>query len=370
MQQLIRPFLRLFLLLAAFLLSILLLPVAAASPTFNVTLVYFRGQGLDNAARLEWRTASEDGTAAYKIERGDSEDGPFEYLSDIGIIEARGSLSYGDTYDATDNTAQNGQTYWYRLIEIEFDNSERVLHTTRVEIAPPPTPEPIEGGTDQQESTPVPTSTSAATNTPASGSNGDNDNNGNSGTNASGTPTATGSSNQVTNTPAPSATRGNRPTNTPPPPPTRMTFNSGNTAEAAGLNEEAEVVAQITPGVDSYPGPNDDGGGTGSEETYPAPPPENDNGVAADPANSYPPGAGGGNAGNVSNSDSSAVGSGRAVGSGSSSVEGQEQETQQGGSGARSRLLLWAGFIVSLLVFIGGAAFAIMLSTRQRHNNP
>lgn len=90
-----------------------------------VSLLYFRGSGLDRAVSLEWATASELNTAGYRLERADASEGPFRNLSQIGIVPAIGDSLQGAEYKATDrDSLQNGNVYYYRLIEIEFDGTE------------------------------------------------------------------------------------------------------------------------------------------------------------------------------------------------------------------------------------------------------
>jgi hypothetical protein len=90
-----------------------------------VSLLYFRGGGLEQAVLLEWATASELDTAGYRLERAEAANGTFQTLDQIGIVPAIGDSLQGAEYDAMDgNSVQNGTVYWYKLIEIEFDGTE------------------------------------------------------------------------------------------------------------------------------------------------------------------------------------------------------------------------------------------------------
>ena len=320
-----------------------------------VSLVYFRGESLDNAALLQWQTGTEIDTAGFKLLRADSTAGPFTYLSDIGIVAATGSAAVGDTYEATDEDASNGETYWYKLVEITFENSESELATIELAIAPTPTPEPVGQATSSTSGTAIPTSTSAPTNTPASPA------------------TATQSSgNSITATPS----RTPLPTNTPAPtqsqpvggtlPATQtqsavttvvVTLGSDRPEASAGKVTAAagEAIAQaagptstaqVTDEPGSYPGPAETTVVTVTvESAYPA-----ENSVGAGSATAYPGGVSPSTVGN------------RTVGSEAEETEAQGVQND----GRIGRLLLWLGFIAALLIFIGGVFFAILLSTRNR----
>jgi hypothetical protein len=106
----------------------LLMPVlvSAIDPTV-VTLLYFRGKGINNGIRLEWATGTELDTVGFRIERSNSSAGPYALLADIGFVpsEAPPDGLTGAQYDALDNSGTiNGVTYWYRLIELESSGTE------------------------------------------------------------------------------------------------------------------------------------------------------------------------------------------------------------------------------------------------------
>ena len=99
--------------------------VAAIDPTV-VTLLYFRGNGLDSAIRLEWATGTELDTAGFRLERSTSSAGPYTFLDDIGFVpsEAPPDGLSGADYDALDESGTiNGTTYWYRLVVLPQKSS-------------------------------------------------------------------------------------------------------------------------------------------------------------------------------------------------------------------------------------------------------
>jgi hypothetical protein len=125
-----------------------------------VSLLYFRGTGLEKAVSLEWATASELDTAGYRLERANAAEGPFQNLGQIGIVPARGDSLQGADYYATDrDSVQNGTKYWYRLIEIEFNGTEN-----------PVGPISVTAGRQEPTATSVPGSTAQATATTLGGS--------------------------------------------------------------------------------------------------------------------------------------------------------------------------------------------------------
>jgi hypothetical protein len=108
--------------------TILLVPtlVAAIDPAV-VTLLYFHGNGLDNAIRLEWATGTEFDTAGFRLEISAASSGPYTILDGIGFVpsEAPPDGLSGAEYVARDEISiTNGMTYWYRLIEIESSGVE------------------------------------------------------------------------------------------------------------------------------------------------------------------------------------------------------------------------------------------------------
>ncbi len=81
-----------------------------------VELVAFNAFSEPGAVRLRWSTASEQGSAYWLVERSlDAEAG----FSEIGRLPAAGSSGIGSNYSFTDDRAQPGQTYYYRIGEME-----------------------------------------------------------------------------------------------------------------------------------------------------------------------------------------------------------------------------------------------------------
>ena len=68
---------------------------------------------------VAWSTASELNTAGFNILRGDSSNGPFTRLN-AAVIPASPDPLVGGSYIYTDTNVAPGQTYYYRLEEVEL----------------------------------------------------------------------------------------------------------------------------------------------------------------------------------------------------------------------------------------------------------
>lgn len=75
---------------------------------------------------LEWTTESEIDNAGFNILRAGSEDGEYVQIND-SLIPAEGSPTQGAIYDFVDTDANNMQTYYYYLEDIDL-NGESTLH--------------------------------------------------------------------------------------------------------------------------------------------------------------------------------------------------------------------------------------------------
>jgi hypothetical protein len=71
---------------------------------------------------IEWETETEINTAGFNIYRSDSAEGEFVRINPQ-IIPSQSDAVSGATYLYTDKNVERGKTYYYRLEDIEFDNS-------------------------------------------------------------------------------------------------------------------------------------------------------------------------------------------------------------------------------------------------------
>lgn len=337
-------------------MSLILVGAAIAAPPMSVTLNYFRGESTAEGAYLEWQTSTELDTAGFRISRATNSGGPFQELGDIGFIEARGGPVSGDTYEALDTAVVSGQTYWYRLVEVEQNSNEHVLHTTRLTIGNEPT------------------ATLEAVATSDDGGNGENEGDtqpGPSNPTATATPSPSpGATNQAsTNTPRATTATPTVASQASPTPDDdgdsavdARPVGDAVDAAAATTNGQPTAVAQVT---EAYPEPPAD---VTPEETYPGEPPEEniettpvltettetEESYPAPPVNETTPGGPAAAGENV-------------VGSVPEADESTENQPQQ--SGNLSRVLLWLGFGAALIIFIAGAVFSILLSTRKQRQD-
>lgn len=103
------------------------LAVVACSPAVNP---------LQPKVVVQWQTASEVNTAGFNIYRSDNRDGPYAKLNDRLIPPSSNPLS-GGTYRYEDATAMPGQTYYYRLEDVEL-NGVSTRHEPMVLAVPQP----------------------------------------------------------------------------------------------------------------------------------------------------------------------------------------------------------------------------------------
>jgi hypothetical protein len=156
----------LFLVLFITAITILWLPIQADEPT-AVHLASFDVVPLNNAVRINWETATEIGTAGFKIKRaatGGNEEF-LDYVGDNGFVEASGNVTSGSSYTATDNQVNNGEAYTYILIELENSGTETELarETITVGIPPTNTPAVVSGGNGGSSATATPVATATVT---------------------------------------------------------------------------------------------------------------------------------------------------------------------------------------------------------------
>lgn len=356
-----------FILFAALLLA---LPVNSAlaqdgdnQPT-AVGLVSFTAATHPNGVLLTWETATELNTAGFIFHRRTGNTGDFTYLENIGMIDALGSPALGQIYQVVDQTAVLGQTYTYRLIEIEINNRQVTLGDVTITVGATPTPTPSQTPTATatvnptaapgtgSTMTPTPTATATATSsapdaTPT--------------TTSAGLPTAV-PTNFVTVTPA----SGNRPGDT-------STGVAQPTAVSSISNPPGSNAANPTSAVPPQPDAAERGAVALAQG------PETAAATAAAAAAEARPDSYAGqlfpadiqpeqgeSPQTISETAPTAltvIGSDQAYGLPPSAPANAAADTRQ--TDDRSTLFLWLGFIVALLIFITGVVGSIILYTRR-----
>jgi hypothetical protein len=347
-----------------------LLGTATAQPT-AVVLLYYQGMGLDNAVLLEWGTATEFNTAGFRLERAPNANGPYVFLNEIGFIMAEGEGIIGAEYEATDYTAVNGTTYWYKLIEVEFDGSENPETPIAVTAGVQPTATATQTPTPSRTATATVTRTApatvaatvAATSLPSP-----------TNTTMSGNlPAATAPTAVVlaTSTPQPgitlpassaqsTPTAAVAPGKPPPANATAVSFLNPNPALAQGAATPTNATgypgtgaAATTPSLTetAYPEPELTAE-PADPEAYPVE-------TAATPAFSIPGSTTNGQSPNI-------IGNNNHNDQATDMTGAGDNQAAQTGVAGNGRIFLWISFLAALLIFITAVLGCIILFTRQR----
>ena len=86
--------------------------------TTAVELTSFTAQPLDGAVELRWETGSELDNLGFHLYRSPTDAGPYEQIT-ARVIPGLGSSPEGATYAYRDASLTNGETYYYKLEDIE-----------------------------------------------------------------------------------------------------------------------------------------------------------------------------------------------------------------------------------------------------------
>lgn len=122
-------------------------------------ILSFTASATTSAINLNWTTVTEVNTLNFHIVRSTTSDGTYEKIS--GDIAATGSPVSGSSYSFSDSTAVTGQTYYYKLVVINSDESlQQMVGPVSASISPLTTP------THTATATKTPTRTATNTFTP------------------------------------------------------------------------------------------------------------------------------------------------------------------------------------------------------------
>lgn len=83
------------------------------------------------AVTVEWSTASELNTAGFNLYRADRPDGPFTQIN-AELIPASPDPLVGGSYVFTDTRVVGGQTYYYKLEDVETSGAKTDQGTVQV----------------------------------------------------------------------------------------------------------------------------------------------------------------------------------------------------------------------------------------------
>jgi hypothetical protein len=88
---------------------------------FGITLLVVQ-IALPAKIEIQWETETEFNTAGFNIYRSDDLNGSFQQLNEKLIPGVEDAASGGD-YSFVDTNVKKGNTYYYRLEDVEFDSS-------------------------------------------------------------------------------------------------------------------------------------------------------------------------------------------------------------------------------------------------------
>lgn len=91
-----------------------------------VNLISFSAEGKQKQAILKWKTACELNNAGFHIWRSHSREGGYQRIT-CAIIPAKGGPTWGGDYVLKDRCSANGQTYFYKLEDIDY-NGKSFFH--------------------------------------------------------------------------------------------------------------------------------------------------------------------------------------------------------------------------------------------------
>jgi len=74
---------------------------------------------------IKWETETEFDTAGFNIYRSEDKIGPFEQINNT-LIPSSSDAAAGGSYSFIDENVRRDQTYYYRLEDVEFDNSKKL----------------------------------------------------------------------------------------------------------------------------------------------------------------------------------------------------------------------------------------------------
>ncbi len=93
-----------------------------------VNLISYTAIGGKNHIILRWATAAEIENLGYIILRSNQEDGDYQeidsYINNNSLV-GTGNTSVGSNYEYLDSKVDNGQKYWYKLVDISYSGNRR-----------------------------------------------------------------------------------------------------------------------------------------------------------------------------------------------------------------------------------------------------
>ena len=110
-------------------------PLLSTLSTIPVELISFNATQIDEGVRLDWRTASESNNQGWAVERKTVEG----EWSDLGFIAGMGTTFEDQSYSFLDDQTRAGETYDYRLRQMDYDGTTDHSPVFRIMVTPKPT---------------------------------------------------------------------------------------------------------------------------------------------------------------------------------------------------------------------------------------
>jgi uncharacterized repeat protein (TIGR01451 family) len=109
------------------------LPIDVQVP---VEISSFSAKSANGSVFLQWITESETENAGFYLYRCNRSDGPFEPLNEK-LIEGQGTIQSRKEYEYLDRHVQVGETYYYKLADLDYTGRLQFHGPIAVEVTPP-----------------------------------------------------------------------------------------------------------------------------------------------------------------------------------------------------------------------------------------
>jgi uncharacterized repeat protein (TIGR01451 family) len=109
------------------------LPIDVEVP---VEISSFTAKSASGSVLVQWITESETENAGFYLYRGKRSDGPYEPLH-AKLIEGQGTIQSRNEYEYHDTLVQVGETYYYKLADLDYSGRMEFHGPIAVEVTPP-----------------------------------------------------------------------------------------------------------------------------------------------------------------------------------------------------------------------------------------
>jgi uncharacterized repeat protein (TIGR01451 family) len=109
---------------------------ASVTSLYPIELSLFEAEAVADGVRLQWQTQSETDNMGFIVFRTDSESAPYERITDT-LIPGAGSSSSKQSYSYLDDSVTAGQSYLYKLADVDYSGVMTFHGPIRVEAQLP-----------------------------------------------------------------------------------------------------------------------------------------------------------------------------------------------------------------------------------------